>query len=72
MIETRGNHRGARALPSNGQLRDRARPGGLELGSDDMQALYRGGFLHDIGMLAIPDEVLRKPRPARTGRIRAD
>jgi putative two-component system response regulator len=26
----------------------------------DLQALYRGGFLHDIGMLAIPDPVLRK------------
>src|SRR3984893_6997100 len=25
------------------------------LGQDELQALYRGGFLHDIGMLAIPD-----------------
>jgi len=33
----------------------------LELAEEDMQALHRGGFLHDIGMLAIPDEVLRKP-----------
>src|SRR5439155_14426507 len=35
---------------------------GREVGvSDgDLQALYRGGFLHDIGMLAIPDPVLRK------------
>jgi putative two-component system response regulator len=30
------------------------------LGDADLQALYRGGFLHDIGMLAIPDAVLRK------------
>jgi putative two-component system response regulator len=33
----------------------------LELGQDDLQTLYRGGFLHDIGMLAIPDVVLRRP-----------
>jgi putative two-component system response regulator len=35
----------------------------LSLGDDDLQALYRGGFLHDIGMLAIPDSVLRKAGP---------
>src|SRR6185436_16575051 len=33
----------------------------LGLPEEDLQALHRGGFLHDIGMLAIPDEVLRKP-----------
>lgn len=33
----------------------------LGLPDDDLQALRRGGFLHDIGMLAIPDSVLRKP-----------
>jgi putative two-component system response regulator len=33
------------------------------LGQDDLQALYRGGFLHDIGMLAIPDSVLRRQGP---------
>ncbi len=33
----------------------------LGLPDDDLRALHRGGFLHDIGMLAIPDEVLRKP-----------
>jgi putative two-component system response regulator len=32
----------------------------LGLDSEDLQALHRGGFLHDIGMLAIPDPVLRK------------
>jgi len=36
---------------------------GLGLGDDDLQALYRGGYLHDIGMLAIPDSVLRKAGP---------
>jgi putative two-component system response regulator len=35
----------------------------LNLGEDDLQALHRGGFLHDIGMLAIPDSVLRKSGP---------
>jgi putative two-component system response regulator len=29
-------------------------------GDDDLRTLQRGGFLHDIGMLAIPDAVLRK------------
>jgi putative two-component system response regulator len=37
--------------------------GALGLGDADRQALYRGGFLHDIGMLAIPDAVLRKAGP---------
>jgi putative two-component system response regulator len=32
----------------------------IGLGQEELQALYRGGFLHDIGMLAIPDSVLRK------------
>jgi putative two-component system response regulator len=27
---------------------------------EDLQTLHRGGFLHDIGMLAIPDGVIRK------------
>ena len=33
----------------------------LGLSEADLQTLHRGGFLHDIGMLAIPDSVLRKP-----------
>jgi putative two-component system response regulator len=33
----------------------------LGLNDDQLQTLRRGGFLHDIGMLAIPDSVLRKP-----------
>jgi putative two-component system response regulator len=33
----------------------------LGLSQDDLQTLHRGGFLHDIGMLAIPDAVLRRP-----------
>jgi putative two-component system response regulator len=35
----------------------------LELGEDELQALHRGGFIHDIGMLAIPDAVLSKSGP---------
>jgi putative two-component system response regulator len=35
----------------------------LDLGEGDLQALQRGGFLHDIGMLAIPDAVLKKSGP---------
>jgi len=37
----------------------------LGLGEPDVQALHRGGFLHDIGMLAIPDSVLRTPGPLK-------
>jgi putative two-component system response regulator len=32
----------------------------LGLAEHDLQALRRGGFLHDIGMMAIPDVILRK------------
>jgi putative two-component system response regulator len=32
----------------------------LGLSDEDLQTLQRGGFLHDVGMLAIPDSVLRK------------
>jgi putative two-component system response regulator len=35
----------------------------LNLSGEDLQALNRGGFLHDIGMLAIPDPVLRRSGP---------
>jgi cyclic di-GMP phosphodiesterase len=35
----------------------------LGLSSLEVQTLHRGGFLHDIGMLAIPDAVLRKSGP---------
>jgi len=35
----------------------------LGLGDEDLQALHRGGFLHDIGMLAVPDAVLQKTGP---------
>jgi len=35
----------------------------LGLSGADLQALHRGGFLHDIGMLAIPPTVLLKAGP---------
>jgi putative two-component system response regulator len=35
----------------------------LNLSGEELQALNRGGFLHDIGMLAIPDPVLRRSGP---------
>jgi cyclic di-GMP phosphodiesterase len=33
----------------------------LGLGYDDLEALRRGGLLHDIGKVAIPDNILLKP-----------
>ncbi len=35
----------------------------LHLDDADVQTLYRSGFLHDVGMLAISDSVLRKAGP---------
>ena len=35
----------------------------LGVSESDQQVLYRGAFLHDVGMLAISDFVLRKPGP---------
>ena len=35
----------------------------LDLDSDALQALRRGGMLHDIGMLAIPESVITKSGP---------
>jgi len=35
----------------------------LGLDADDVSALSRGGFLHDVGKVGIPDAVLLKPGP---------
>src|SRR3990167_1980121 len=35
----------------------------IGLGEDDVSALERGGFLHDVGKVGIPDAVLLKPGP---------
>jgi response regulator RpfG family c-di-GMP phosphodiesterase len=38
----------------------------MYLGSDDMDALERAALLHDVGKLAMPEAVLRKPAPLTT------
>jgi putative two-component system response regulator len=45
------------------RLADYATAVGAELGLSDVeqQALYRGGFLHDIGKIGVPDAILLKP-----------
>jgi putative two-component system response regulator len=35
----------------------------LGLGDDDLDALHRGGYLHDVGKVGVPDAVLLKPGP---------
>ena len=35
----------------------------LGLGDEDLDALNRGGYLHDVGKVGIPDSVLLKPGP---------
>lgn len=35
----------------------------LKLGADDMEVIERAALMHDIGKLAMPDAVLRKPAP---------
>ena len=33
----------------------------MGLPADDLDALYRGGIIHDIGKIGVPDEILLKP-----------
>lgn len=40
---------------------------GLKLSDPDVRSLYRGAFLHDIGMLTVPDAILRQ-----TGALKPD
>jgi putative two-component system response regulator len=35
----------------------------LSLGHEDLEALHRGGYLHDVGKIGIPDSILLKPGP---------
>ena len=35
----------------------------LGLGHEDLEALHRGGYLHDVGKVGVPDAVLLKPGP---------
>ena len=39
----------------------------LGLGSDDLHALHRGGYMHDVGKVGVPDSVLMKPGPLTPG-----
>jgi putative two-component system response regulator len=39
----------------------------LGLAEDDLKALRRGGYLHDLGKVGIPDSVLLKPGPLDAG-----
>ena len=58
MIETRCGHTEGHCH----RVANRAVAVGRRFGlsDDDLQALHRGGFLHDIGMLAISDEMVKK------------
>lgn len=35
----------------------------LQLSDDEVAALHRGGYLHDLGKIAVPDAILGKPGP---------
>lgn len=35
----------------------------LKLDTEDVVALHRGGYLHDLGKIAVPDRILAKPGP---------
>lgn len=54
---TTGDH--CSRLSHNGVVLGKA----LGLGADELMALRRGGILHDIGKLGIPDSILLKPGP---------
>jgi putative two-component system response regulator len=38
----------------------------IGLGEEDLEALHRGGYLHDIGKIAVPDAILMKRGPLTT------
>ena len=42
----------------------------LGLGADDLAALKRGGYLHDVGKIGVPDAVLLKTQPLNTREFR--
>lgn len=39
----------------------------LDVPADDLPALERGGFLHDVGKIGVPDAILLKPGPLTAG-----
>lgn len=63
MVETRDGHSEGHCHRMANYATALGRALGLPEG--DIQALHRGGFLHDIGMLAIPDSLLRTPGPLK-------
>jgi putative two-component system response regulator len=63
MVEARDGHSDGHCQRMAGYATALGRAMGL--GESDLQALHRGGYLHDIGMLTIPDAVLRTPGPLK-------
>lgn len=61
MVEAKDGNTGDHCsrLAHNGVVLGKA----LGLGTDELMALRRGGVLHDIGKLGIPDSILLKPGP---------
>jgi putative two-component system response regulator len=53
------------------RVAESARHLGLRLGlpEEDLDALYRGGIIHDIGKIGVPDAVLLKPGPLDANEI---
>lgn len=38
----------------------------IGVGEEDLEALHRGGYLHDLGKIAVPDKILMKRGPLTT------
>jgi len=53
------------------RVAESARHLGLRLGlpDEDLDALYRGGIIHDIGKIGVPDAVLLKPGPLNANEV---
>jgi len=54
------------------RVAETARHVGMKLGLPEraLDALYRGGIIHDIGKIGVPDAILLKPRPLAGDEIR--
>ncbi len=57
-VEQRDHYTGA--LPFSGDVRGGDGSAGASLPREQLLALYRGGFLHDIGKISVPDAILFK------------
>src|SRR4029077_4893014 len=53
------------------RVADSARYLGVRMGlpEADLDALYRGGIIHDIGKIGVPDAVLQKPGPLNAAEL---